>query len=614
MKKFLFFLILVLFLGSVEIAFAQDEVKPIKPRTFVNAITKGDIDAVKDALNKGVDPNGTFFGSQFITYAIIKHQHDILDLLLERGASPNPPNEIPPLYFATSEKNPYAVAKLLKSGADVNKTYMGLTGKDLAKTYKNQDIYRIYIAYETNIKNFSPEAYKSQNMIASKVENTQKVANSKPVKPEESKLQNENIPMFDLNAIYTIEKKDPKLIKITKTAPVNNQTYKNKISRDNLVYRKYQNQVTSDQYSLYVILDKLLRSNNLQYQNWRIGLNLNPEEINAYAGSANLITINSSLYDSLYQNKDALAFIIAHELAHFVLGHHQITLENSMRIQELQAQIQSASNESSNQRYLGNLNSVRGNGYESLGNNVASLAYQLSIAVMNAEVNKIYEQERQLEIEADTEALTMLTKAGYDAEKAKEALEFLTNLPNVFTNRSTHPSTAMRLQNLNENVYLNDSSDLINQGKSAIIKTNVSVMKKSSDKKTLVLTKALSCKKVAYSPVTKHQKLFIKAYGEYLNNNYVLAQNLFGQAYVLNPNNYVPPLYLSYIHENNFKQTKQKESLKLARRWVNKAEDLNPNDINVQKQKEDIKNLYIARKYEKKYLKQQKKAEKQNKK
>ena len=40
--------------------------------------------------------------------------------------------------------------------------------------------------------------------------------------------------------------------------------------------------------------------NNLSYQNWRIGINIAPEDINAYATAANLIAINSSLYDSLY--------------------------------------------------------------------------------------------------------------------------------------------------------------------------------------------------------------------------------------------------------------------------------------------------------------------------
>ena len=169
------------------------------------------------------------------------------------------------------------------------------------------------------------------------------------------------------------------------------------------------------------------------------------------------------------------------------------------------------------------------------------------------------------------------------------------------------------MQNIQENLYLNDIEELKIQGKNAIVKTNVSIIKNSSDKKTLILTKATNCKKEQYIPLTKHQKLINKAYLAYLDNNYTVAQNLFVQAYMLNSNNYIPALYLSYIAEHNFKQNKQKDSLKQAKRWIKKAENLNIYDTNVQKQKEDINNLYLAIKLEKKQLKQQKKAEKQNK-
>ena len=39
--------------------------------------------------------------------------------------------------------------------------------------------------------------------------------------------------------------------------------------------------------------------------------------------TVNCIIINSALYDSLADNEDALAFAIAHEMAHSVLGHRE---------------------------------------------------------------------------------------------------------------------------------------------------------------------------------------------------------------------------------------------------------------------------------------------------
>ena len=54
--------------------------------------------------------------------------------------------------------------------------------------------------------------------------------------------------------------------------------------------------------------------------------------------------------------------------------------------------------------------------------------------------------------------------------------------------------------------------------------------------------------------------------------------------------------------------------MKQAKYWIKKAENTNPYDKNIQQQKEDISNLFIAMKLEKKQLKQQRKdAKKQNK-
>ena len=121
---------------------------------------------------------------------------------------------------------------------------------------------------------------------------------------------------------YNKYKKDPKLIKITNTKPVSKDSYNKKLASDNTIYSTYKKQLVDEQKELYVILDKLIRANKLQFQNWRVGVQAETEDINASAGSANLIYINSSLYDSLYNNKDALAFVVAHELSHLIHANH----------------------------------------------------------------------------------------------------------------------------------------------------------------------------------------------------------------------------------------------------------------------------------------------------
>ena len=396
MKKILLLFFVFLLFSSAYVEAKDDALKKIRPRHVVNAIIEGDLTKLQNYIDKGVDINGAYFGSQFISYAISTHQDDVLDFLLENGADPNPENEMSLLYYAIMEKNQYALARLLKAGADPNKTFMGDTPKNLARTHKNKIFIEIYENYEQNPDTFMPNKYKEKVFIATKAPKKQEITknqiNGETKSISTDKIQNADLKQiqedrydFDIKAIFSVEKKDPKLITITKTKPVNNKIYSTKVANDGLIYKKNKNQLSEEYYNLYVILDKLLRANNLQYQNWRVGIALNPEEINATASAANFITINSSLYDSFYQNKDALSFVIAHELSHLVLGHAQKTLENRLRIAELERQILQATNEAEAQRTLGNINAALGNSYASIGNSVASLANSVSASMLESD-------------------------------------------------------------------------------------------------------------------------------------------------------------------------------------------------------------------------------------
>ena len=133
----------------------------------------------------------------------------------------------------------------------------------------------------------------------------------------------------DINAI------DPNLIKISKTKEINKRKIHSKISKDNAIYKKNSANLNKEQTNLYQILDKILRANKLYNQNYRIGIEIETKEINAFSNSANLILINSSLYDTFLENEDALAFIIAHELSHLLLNHSQACAQNNLKIQQI---------------------------------------------------------------------------------------------------------------------------------------------------------------------------------------------------------------------------------------------------------------------------------------
>ena len=243
---------------------------------------------------------------------------------------------------------------------------------------------------------------------------------------------------YDINLSFDINKKNNDLIKITKFLPVNAQLYKSKLANDNLEYQKYTKLLSDTEYSVYKILDKLLRANNLQYQNWKIFINTDSQVVDTNLVSSNLVVIDSSLFKNLSQNDDAMAFVIAHELSHLILGHSQIFVDNTTKIAEKKNQVESLRNPFDEQRNYSRSHSRTNNDYVVMGNSVSCFAYETAVTSLNLLINRVYGQEKHLESNADVEALTLITRAGYDAHKALDSLEFLLEKPNVYTNRKTH--------------------------------------------------------------------------------------------------------------------------------------------------------------------------------
>lgn len=360
--------------------------------------------------------------------------------------------------------------------------------------------------------------------------------------------------------------KDPKLISLKQTKTVDLKLFEQKKNNDDKEYKKFKKDVKEDYYNLYLILDRVLRANNLQNQNWRLALVNNLEEINASSGSANLIQINTSLYDSLYPDESALAFIISHELAHLILKHNQISYENRSEIATLKRKIE----------ILRQAQSVT----------------CLAIAIkLSSKVDELYEQERKLEYDADSEAVILMLRAGYDIEQVISALNLLSSLPNIYTDRSTHPTVENRICNVQDDMTLLDKDMLIKEGMYNLSNSKISSIKYSADKKTVVIYNRKNNNKIVYVPITKEDKLLNKAYLYYISNNIPMAKQYFERAYVVNSNNYITPLYLSYISEYNFYNSGDKKDLKDAKFYSKKAYKLNQNDKFVNKQRNDIKAL-----------------------
>ena len=183
---------------------------------------------------------------------------------------------------------------------------------------------------------------------------------------------------------------------------------------------------------------------------------------------------------------------------------------------------------------------------------------------------------------------SLLGQADYDTENALEAMELISNLPNIYTKRSTHPEGKTRIAYINKELGILEKEELKKEGQSNLYNNKVSVLKKSSDNKTVVLTKSATCPVKQYVPETEDNKLIKKAYGYYLKNDFDNAKQYFIQAYKINNKNYIPALYLSYISEYEFNQNPSNENLKQVGHWTKKAVKLNPTEPNVIKQKNDM--------------------------
>lgn len=380
-----------------------------------------------------------------------------------------------------------------------------------------------------------------------------------------------------VKTINKIDLKDPKLIKISNITPVNETSYQKKLAADEEIYNnkikraigKNSNSVniepsTVDFYNVYRISEKLIRANKLDYVNWRITIRKAPDDFNADASAGNHININTALYDSLYNNDDALAFCIAHEMAHLLLGHTQ-------RLAEIRTIMQ---------------NIKRGDSKDELADAITDMYFYSQIKIFSNEI-------KDMEYIADAEACNLLVKAGYSPSKAMDALSFLNTLQgaNIKYLYGTHPIMRHRISNVLETFAVVDP-DWVEEGKQNIYNSKVLDCKKSSDRVSIVLYTQKDPSKKYYEPENIETKLTRIAYMSYLRGNFREAKKYFLRLTDIDKS-YIPYLYLSYTEENIYKQTGKRKHLKQAFQAIEKASELNKNDSNISEQKENLQKIQI---------------------
>lgn len=377
------------------------------------------------------------------------------------------------------------------------------------------------------------------------------------------------------NTVVKTELKDPKLIKFKSddVKKINDKQYAKKVETDENFYSKsiipmlkkntYKSKeaVAVDFYNLYRITERILRANKLDYINWRMVLLDATANFNAGTTEANLICINTALYDSFYNNPDALAFIIGHEIAHQVLGHSQRDADM-------------AKNTEITQKVL--LVSTFGYG------NV------LYTPIRNKVVAK---ESRGMEFAADTLGAEFAVRAGYDYSKVMEALNFMNSLPHTESLDSTHPIPEKRIENLktSQKYFL---SQWVNEGRFNLYNSKPLDCKKSSDRISIIISSNSENKSEYYTPESPEEILKRVAYVDYKNGDMKNAIKYFSQWGEISES-YVPHLYLSYCYEYLYKLTQKKKFLVKAIEEVKIANSLEEKNKHVEKQFEELKN-YIS--------------------
>lgn len=573
MKKFLIILCAVVLVQSSALAANQEptteqlkyrqELKEskinFKASVFYMLISKGDSENVEKFLKAGMNPNTKYAGEPAIFTAIRFKQDKVFDLLLQYGADVQTKHALTTtLEWALSSKNTYATKQLIAKGVKPTEyaISMGRNSKDLA-------IRSLFVTEEpSKICTVQPQSKQPTSQATGRVS-------------------------------IEVTRKDPGLIATPTLMPVANDLFNKKMANDNQSYSAIKPQLTEEQYKIYRVVEKILRANNLEYQNWRVGFDLNPEEINASSSTANLILISSALYDSLNQNQDAMALVASHEIAHFLLGHQQKSLENNYKIQQAQASAYNMDDNAAQQRDTANMNTMYGYNQAALANGLASLSYSLGAAMEQNAINNIYKQEREQEYQADAEATELMTRAGYNVQTGLEGFKFLSAIPSYYTARSTHPPMTERIANIHNQFAALDENGLINEGRSNLYNSNVLDCVQSMDKKTIVINKPAKYSKIYYQVDTQEEKYLRKGYVAYTKNNLETAIELFKKAYDINYKGYIAQLYLSYAYEDMYRRTGDKKYLRKALSWANKGNWYGSRNQYVIAQKADVeKQLY----------------------
>jgi beta-barrel assembly-enhancing protease len=271
------------------------------------------------------------------------------------------------------------------------------------------------------------------------------------------------------------------------------------------LYERAKQELPSDFYALYRIIDRVARANGYDESPWRIAV-LSKYDINAFATDVNLIAIYNGILDQLAGDSSALACVVSHEMGHHVKRHIAV---GEARKAELIAQIraeaekevlgekQTATSEATatavggavaDRMIPGTIGNIVGGVLGNQSRNRITKAQKRIdeiVAKKTKELEqRLAEQRRQHEFEADEVGYIAAVRAGFEPEGCLRAMEVLAKTPGAEFD-SSHPAVPKRIEALKGLAIKYPPQTLVREGNAKITATQPLTYDLSRDKASL---------------------------------------------------------------------------------------------------------------------------------
>lgn len=244
------------------------------------------------------------------------------------------------------------------------------------------------------------------------------------------------------------------------------------------IYEKAKRELPPDVYVMYRIIDRLARANRLDQNPWRVAV-IQKYEVNAFASELNYIALYTGILDQVAGDADAIACIVAHEMAHHTQRHQAIgpVEEAKLKEQIVKEAEQEVNREIEDAKADSNSAAVGAVFSQMLFGSDFGLANQGQQRLLDSKVRieeivkektdklnqQIAESTRKFEFEADEFGYKYMATAGFDPQGC---LRLMNVLGKTATGEldTTHPAIPKRITRLKELISENPPEALKEKG------------------------------------------------------------------------------------------------------------------------------------------------------